>query len=330
MSDEDWVARLLGAAERPTMPADVADRLDRTVRQQVTGTGPSTDASPLRVVAAGPAPTSSDAAGSVPAPAVVPPAAGVGTGSTAPLRAGTDDARHLGADGDELSGRSRTQQGTIGSSRKEQRSDDEGERRRRLLTRWLPVAAGVLVLGAAGAAAVNVLDGSDGADSAATSAEEVAAEDVADDVAPRALLATGTEYTTADQELFAQQVRDLVTVAGSGTEGSSTPAPAAAGADAGAEADAAAPVPAAPDPAVARASAASNPLADAAALQECIQTVTDGSDDTAAAVDLALVNGVESTVVVVPDPAGTNLFVYVVGPDCTGIESQFQFFTITP
>ncbi len=262
---------------------------------------------------------------------MVPPTAGAGAAT--PLRAGTeDDDGRAGASAPD-DGRSRPQAGrTFGASRTEQHSDDEGERRRKLLTRWLPVAAGVLVLGAAGAAAVNVLDDSD--DTAVT-AEEAAAGDVAAAVAPRALLATGTEYTTGDPEVFSQQVRELVVVAGAGTEDSSAAAGSALGnvADEGATAErdpATLSAPAAVAPESARAAVADNPLAEATALQECIQAVTDGTDDSATAVDLALVDGVESTVVVVPDPAGTDLFVYVVGPDCTGIDSQFQFFTVTP
>ncbi|MGJ7439487.1 hypothetical protein [Aquipuribacter sp. MA13-6] len=418
MSD-DWVARLLAEAERPTMPEDVAERLEQGLRRHLADAGPGPTAAPAdeptsagdAPTAAGPttggvvedgvpvttastgvaaeqpgtaptepptapsatapsatAPSATEAAGgasptgssptgsppgesspgpssaspadrpasgSVPAPAVVPPAAGAGAGA-APLRAGTDgDAgRTPGSGPDEAAALSRTREGrTFGTPRREQRADDQGERRRRLLTRWVPVAAGVLVLGAAGAAAVNVLGGD--SDTTADTAEEVAAADVADSVAPRSLVATGTEYTTADAPAFEQQVRDLVALTATGTEGTGAPVEEDSSAGAGAAAPAepsaeALSSPARVDPSAARASAAANPLADAAALRECVETVTDGTDEDAAAVDLALVDGVESTLVVVPDPAGANLFVYVVGPDCTGLDSQFQFFTVAP
>ncbi len=274
------------------------------------------------------------APGAVPAPAVVPPAAGAGAGA-APLRAGADgdDPTRTADDGPDGTAVSRTREGrSFGTPRREQRADDQGERRRRLLTRWVPVAASLLVLGAAGAVTVSFLSGGD--DTTADTAQEVAAADVAESVAPRSLVATGTEYTTADVPTFEQQVRDLVALAAAGTEGASASAQEDSSAGAGAAAaDPSAPAASAPaqaDPAAARASAADNPLADAEALRECVETVTDGTDEDAAAVDLALVDGVESTVVVVPDPAGANLFVYVVGPDCTGLDSQFQFFTVAP
>ena len=446
--DDDWVARLLGSAERPTMPTDVADRLDRTLRSHIDGeltAGPATaPADPDGGVAGGPvaavtaaethreqdatsthtppvvdevpgptagtpapaaqtpaAPTAAaqTAASSTPAtptpaaatagtpapatapgsrgtghvpatapgtvpPAAVPPPATSGTGVLPVLRAGTPaaddgagDPDGSGADGtdrdgtsdgtapgtaDDAPATSTTRSGrTFGSSRREQRAEDVGERRRRLLVRWAPVAAGVLVLGGAGIAVSQLTSGQD---SAVETADEAAAAGAAEAVAPRALVATGTEYQTADTEVFSQQVRDLVSVAASGESGDaalSAPAEesdtAGGGADGSAEdaapTDAAAPEAAADDagvdPSAAREAVAGSPLADATALQECVDRVTGAEGDVALAVDEAVVDGVESTVVVVEDPAGASLFVYVVGPDCDD-SSQFDFYDVTP
>ncbi|WP_380164224.1 hypothetical protein [Jannaschia sp. R86511] len=410
--NDDWVARLLAGSERPVMPADVADRLERTVRDQIAGGAAAVDPvedgdvaqdpvaggpvlpAPAAEAPAGRAPVgASDGSGhepsepapvpsdnrpverpvtgsrpggatdavpapaapapavpspavpspavpspavpspAVPSPAVVPPTAGAG--ASAPLRAGgsaTEGGSGTGQADDELA-RARAAR-PAGTSRREQRADDQGERRRRLLTRWVPVAAGVLVLGAAGIAAVNVLDGSGADTTAADELQEASAGAAAESVAPRSLVATGTEYTTADPDAFAQQVRELVALASTGDgTAAATPQEDAPQDDAdagtlseGADDSAAA----GGDVTSARAEAAGSPLADPAALTECIEAVTEGADDSAAAVDLAVVDGVESTVVVVPDPAGERLFVYVVGPDCSAVDTQFDFFNVVP
>lgn len=365
--DDEWVARLLGSAPTPTMPDDVADRLERTLREHLdadrSSTAPVVGPVPHEVTGehgsdervGGDEP---DARPLVP-PAAVPPPAGDAGSAVAPLRAGAqaedgDGAagdREPTADGEAGSGLSATRSGrTFGSSSRRDPEDEdegEGERRRRLLLRWGPVAAGVLVLGGAGLTAANLVAGED-TRTATDTAQEAAAAGAAEEVAPRALVATGTEYDTADQELFAQQVRDLVAVAASGeSEASALSAPAEEDAEvagdaevaddaAGGAGEAASAVPEAAaeappaDPASARAAVEGDPLTDQTAFAECVDAVTEGSTEAPAAVDLAVVDGVESTVVVVPAPTGDDLFVYVVGPGCSTADGRFDFYTVTP
>jgi hypothetical protein len=73
-----------------------------------------------------------------------------------------------------------------------------------------------------------------------------------------------------------------------------------------------------------------SPLASPQTLAECIEQVTKGTSSTAVAVDLAVVNGLESTLLVVPDAAGLTYEVYVVGAGCTDIDTRFTFVPVTP
>ncbi|MFC7164287.1 hypothetical protein ACFQL5_18520, partial [Aquipuribacter hungaricus] len=302
--------------------------------------------------------------GAVPPPALpgaVPPPADASTGSLPRLRSvpatadGTDGPAGTGAD------RHRTRQALrstqtvgaaagAGSSRRDLREDD-GEQRRRALVRWAPVAAGVLVLGGAGIAVAALFGGDDaGVGSAQQAADSSAAGAAAEAVvSPRVLVASGTSYSTldADRPSFETQVRDLVAFAATdpGARPEALRAPAGAGAVAEEEAgldDASAPATAAPAPggsapagstaaAPAPPDADESPLSEPEALADCVEAVTSGASSTATAVDLAFVDGIESTVVVVPDAAGVAYEVYVVGADCGGIdEGQFKFFTVTP
>lgn len=304
MSDEDWVARLLQDAGSPRMPDDVAARLDRTLRKEVEA----------QAAAAG-------AAGDTTRPDQVP-------GSRAP-----DDLAGTTTDEDQEPHPDSVLSGpvSLGATRRELRREDTSERRRRTFARLAPVAAGLLVLGGAGAVALSTLGGGSDSEEAATLEASGGAEDTS---APRALVATGTEYTTTDDEVFAQQVRDLVAVTGASddtTAMSAAEAPEAESGDAaaaGAEAaDAAESLPA---PSAAR-SAVDSPLTDRDVFDACIEQVTDSGSTPVSAVDLAVVDGLESTVVVVPDPSGEDLFVYVVGPDCTEVDGPgFKFRQVTP
>ena len=176
------------------------------------------------------------------------------------------------------------------------------------------------------------------ADSAAGAAEVQAA--------PSTLVATGSEYTTTDRAVFDEQVRKpspsprttpratlgrhrgrrrcpgrrRLGRCSRGRDGGERPRTDEASADASALAA----------PADARAAAGSSPLADPQALADCVEEVTEGTSATAAAVDLAVVDGLESTLLVVPDAAGLTYQVYVVGADCGDIDTRFDFFTVTP
>lgn len=382
--NDDWVALLLAATESPRMPDDVAERLDRALREEAgsaaapagpepvaaapadlepVGVAPADVPAPAEVGAAGgtspsgtPTPAEDDA-GTVPtadgavvagpwAGAVARPGSSAGStgpdGSGDPRDGKTDETSgDLTADPDGdgplpsvLAGASRP----WGSSRRERREEHQGERRRNLLTRWAPVAAGVLVLGGAGITTAALLGGDDdgaagGSDLSAASAAEEAAP------APRALVATGTEYATTDEDAFAEQVLGLVAVAGSGTGAAASAAAdsPAGGSDSSADADS--PADAQDDaeastlaaPEEERSAVTDSPLTDRAAFDACVEEVTDGSATTVAAMDLAVVDGLESTVLVVPDAAGLSYLVYVVGPNCTGMDDgQFKFFTVTP
>lgn len=307
MSDEDWVARLLQDAGSPRMPDDVAARLDRTIRDEVEAQA-----------AAGTA----GAAGATSRPELVPGSRPPGDLAGTP----TDEDPEPHPDS-VLSGPV-----SLGATRRELRREDTSERRRRTFARLAPVAAGLLVLGGAGAVALSTLGGGSDSEEAATLEASGGAEDTS---APRALVATGIEYTTTDDEVFAQQVRDLVAVTGASddtTAMSAAEAPEAESADgdaAGAEAADAAEE-SLPAPSAAR-SAVDSPLTDREVFDACIEQVTDSGSTPVSAVDLAVVDGLESTVVVVPDPSGEDLFVYVVGPDCTEVDGPgFMFRQVTP
>jgi hypothetical protein len=219
----------------------------------------------------------------------------------------------------------------------------------------------VLVLGGAAVAVGTQFGG--GADEATVAQEAGSAAGGAAESAtpPRVLLATGTQYSTApaDRAAFEAQVRDLVALAATdaGADVAGGEAADEAGEAAGEAADEAASdatsdassgtaatvegaVPGSGAPAEgaaplelsagARAAAVDSPLASPQALAECIDEVTRGASSTAVAVDLAVVNGLESTLLVVPDAAGLTYQVYVVGPGCTDIDTRFTFVTVTP
>jgi len=276
------------------------------------------------------------AAGPPVAGAVPPPASTATTGALPRLRSLPTGAS-VPSDGASEHGETRRVDASttvpgprLGSSRRKQRQDDQGERRRRLLTRWAPVAAGVLLLGGAAVVVSNVVGGGDSATLAESSSDAAGGAAAESAVAPRALVATGTQYSTTDVPAFEEQVRELVAVVAAGEDVAAgdgagpasaapqdeatalqAPADASAGADAGTAAD-------------------TSPLADPQALADCVGAVTDGATTTAVAVDLAVVDGVESTVLVVPDAAGLTYEVYVVGAGCGDLDARFQFFAVTP
>ncbi len=351
MNDDDWVIRALAEAGTPEMPVDVADRLDRVLSEavadgrdtdvtdadvtDVTGTGVAGSVPPPAVPPpAVPPPAVPPAAVPPPAvpPAAVPPPAGDAVAGGAGLRA-TMAGSSTWTGGSGEGGRGRP--GGVAGEDEDLGAptpwslggDDElGERRRSRAVRWLPVAAGVLLLGGAGAVALQTLGGPDEEASTAAGAQEQAAVDgaaeAAETAAPRPLVATGTQYTTADTVGFAQQVRELVAVASTGADVAVPAAPEQSQAQDSSAADA---------PVDARAGVAGSPLLEQEAFDACIESVSDGANETVVAIDLAVVDGVEATVVVAPAPAGEDLFVYVVGPDCTGADgSQFAFIRVTP
>ncbi len=385
--DHDWVTRLLAATGPAAMPADVADRLDRVLLGAADPrlSTPS-DASPTATQVQPPttpdaagAGTVPPVAGHVPPPtlptspgtatagdqgtarpdvpdgAVPPPATAATTASLPRLRsvpAATGSAlpdvsddpdgdapSGLGADTSAASSGPRTD----GSRRALPEEGDEG---RRIPARWLLAAAGVLVLAGAGVTVARVLDRP--GDTSLTQASDAAGSTAVEAAAvPRSLLATGTQYTTADQAVFDAQVRDLVALAAGDPSGTVADEPGAAAAEA-VDPEAAEPAPSAaaedapavgsapvdgaalPPASEARAAALDSPLADPQALSECVDQVSAGTTSTAAAVDLAVVDGVESTLIVVPDAAGLMYQVYVLGADCSGIDTQFKFYTVTP
>ena len=340
--DHDWVARLLAASVPPGIPDDVALRLDRALVEATaqgrsvatpTGSVPTATATPTAPAATTSAPAVASAqtvpattVTTLPPPGTVPPAASTETTGALPrLRSVPTVSAEDPAEPDRTR---RDDTATIvpvsrtGSSRREQRQDDLGERRRRRLTRWAPVAAGILLLGGAAVAVVDVMGFGDSTSSSGASdaAAGAAAESAA---APRVLVATGTKYATTDVPAFETQVLQLVATVAGGD-------PAVAAADPQLEAaesrSTAADSSAVADPL----SAETSPLADPQVLADCVAEVTDGATTTAAAVDLAVVDGLASTVLVVPDAAGLTYQVYVVGAGCGDIDTRLRFFTVTP
>ena len=329
--DHDWVARLLAASVPPGIPDDVALRLDRALVEATaqgrsvatpTGSVPTATATPTAPAATTSAPAVASAqtvpattVTTLPPPGTVPPAASTETTGALPrLRSVPTVPAEDPAEPDRTR---RDDTATIvpvsrtGSSRREQRQDDLGERRRRRLTRWAPVAAGILLLGGAAVAVVDVMGFGDSTSS--SGASDAAAGAVAESAAaPRALVATGTQYATTDVPAFETQVLQLVATVAGGD-------PAVAAADPQLEA------------AESRSTAAdSSAVADPQVLADCVAEVTDGATTTAAAVDLAVVDGLASTVLVVPDAAGLTYQVYVVGAGCGDIDTRLRFFTVTP
>lgn len=355
--DHDWVARLLADAGPATMPDDVAARLDRALRTEAdrmpAEPAPATDdVPPTHLLSPGPAPSpaAGNGAPAVPPPAVpppavpppaVPPPASTTTGALPRLRSVTT----TGPSTDRVDGTASAPGSRgpgSGSSRRDLHADDDGERRRRALVRWAPVAAGVMVLGGAAVAVGALFDGgedatlADSAESADSAGAGAAMEEAGP---PRSLVATGTQYSTADRAAFDAQVRELVALAAADPAAAAAE-PEALSADEAApslEADAGAAAGSAPEsaalsasPSQARAAAEDSPLADPQALAECVEAVTSGTSSSAAAVDLAVVDGLESTLLVVPDAAGMTYQVYVVGAGCSDLDTRFDFLTVTP
>jgi len=320
----------LPGADVPGADVPAAASPDHAATTTAPGTGVS-----VAPVVSGASAASVNAAGPPVVGAVPPPASTATTGALPRLR-GLPTRASVSSDG--ASGQRRTRgvdaSTTVpgrrpGSSRREQRQDDQVERRRRLLTRWAPVAAGVLVLGGAAVAATNLVGGGESATLAESSSDAAAGAAAESAVAPRALVATGTQYSTTDVPAFEEQVRGLVAVVSAGDLGAAggsagaadapqdeatalqAPAEASAGADAARAAD-------------------TSPLADPQALADCVGAVTDGATTTAVAVDLAVVDGVDSIVLVVPDAAGLIYQVYVVGAGCGDLDTRFLFFLVAP
>lgn len=350
MSDDDWVVELLAAAEAGPMPDDVAERLELAVRAEVLAqlaeaapadsTAAAAGAASPVAAASAASPVAADGAASPtadlepPAPGLVPPPArGSGSGlvgvpADAPGRGpATAPGKEPGPEDDETPpdelARARAAR-SAGTSRRDRRAEQVGERRRRILTTWLPVAAGVVVLGGAGVAAVQIVGGDD---PVAGTAETAAMQSSEAAPAPRGLLASGTNYTPADTAAFTGQVQGLVEAATGAT--ASVPLEAPADAAGGSEGEDATGLQesagALPD---ARSGASSSPLSDPAEYAACAEDVTDGATSTPVAIDLAMVDGVARTVVVVADATGAGYQVYVVGEGCDTSGSQFDFYTV--
>lgn len=181
-------------------------------------------------------------------------------------------------------------------------ADDAGTGRATRVPRWLTVAAGLAVLGGAGAASVQLFDGDSSEGSASLSAG------AAPEATETAVTAStsGRDYRQAD---LGPQVLALLTAPGD------TGADASAPDDAGASGD------------VPRASAATtlgvqslpgataaSPLTEPAVLARCLQAL--GEEQTPLAVDVGTWQGEPAAVVVVPGGSASTVQVWVVGERC--------------
>ncbi len=292
-TEHDWVAALLAADRVGPMPSGVSDRVVAALRgtavsgQQATETVPRVLTSPPlggpAMRTANPMPTGS----ALPTVGALPTASPMPTGSASPT--------------------------VGGGQRRDQRNEDASDRRHFLLWRIAPVAAAMIVV--AGASAVVATQLRPEQQQVASSA----AEAVDPGVAPNGLVASGTQYTSADLAAQAQALLTAVTqgdarslsaaaddVGGGGL--ASAAAPEAAGTDesAGTQDGASA----VPDPLL------NSPLVSAAAYQQCAQTLGAPEGVLPTAIDLAVFDGTEAAIVVLQNRAGDGFEVIVTDRLC--------------
>jgi hypothetical protein len=279
--EQEWVSRLLAADTPGPIPADVAARIEDSLRAAagVTHTGErprvfggSAPARPSPFDRTVPGPTGSRRA-----------RAPLTDSGPQPVVAG----RRIG-------------------SRRGRRQEAAEARRRLTLYRVLPVAAGVAVLGIAVTVVANLTGGWDD-----TAGEEAALSQPAEIPAaagplPNGLVSTGTAYT---EDGLADQALALVEAVGAGQAPADTEGTAAAPDTAGAEGTA--PVAGGGDAAL-RAS----PLASAAGFRSCAQGLGAPDGTLPVAVDLATYEGTDVAVVVLPNRAGDGYEVIVTDRAC--------------
>ncbi len=167
--------------------------------------------------------------------------------------------------------------------------------------RWLTVAAGLVVIGGAGAAATQLLRPGGAGDSATAGRAESSAGRGAPSTSVRSL-ATGTDYEPGK---LGSQVDALLAV------------------------DASAP-PSGPQPARDLGAAGDGPLTDPAGLRACL-TALGAADQAPLAVDLASWQGRSAAVIVLgASPESQSVQVWVVGRGCAPGDDQLMYYQRVP